>query len=296
MAASVTWAIYARQSLDRDGAGLAIDRQVADCRALAARVGLPPPGVVYADNDISASGGRRRPAYEQLIDDLRDGAYQTLIIWHNDRLHRRPAELEAFIAVAEDVGLHILTVQAGDLDLSTPSGRMVARILGAAARQEVEHKGARRARAIRQRAEDGHHYGATRGFGYGRTVIGPNGRSHDVDLDQLNPREANAIRAASRAILCGTPTTTIWRHWNTSGLLTPKGNPWTGSAFRNSLLRPAIAGLVVYRGEILPEVPARWPPIVTAPTWQALGRFFADPSRYTARPKPLRGPLDRVAV
>ena len=46
-------AIYARISRDREGAGLGVERQEADCRALAERLGWDVVAV-YVDNDISA--------------------------------------------------------------------------------------------------------------------------------------------------------------------------------------------------------------------------------------------------
>ncbi len=71
-----------------------------------------------------------------------------------DRLHRRPVELEEFIALADQHGTALATV-SGELDLGTPAGRLVARLLGAVARNEVEQKGARQKRANLQAAQPG---------------------------------------------------------------------------------------------------------------------------------------------
>src|SRR5579859_3694494 len=257
-----TYAIYARQSLDREGAGLAIARQVEDCRQLAQRLGIAGEPVVYADNDLSATRGRPRPGYDDLLAALRDGRHETLLVWHNDRLHRRPVELEQFIAIAEAVQLSVHAVQAGELDLSTPTGRMVARIVGAVARHEVEHKGARRQRSNLQRAQRGLHRGSTRGFGYGRTVV-VDGVRHDRDHLRINRREAAAIRDAARRVCAGESTTSIWRSWNDAGLRTPKGNLWQASTFAHTMKRPALAGLVRYRGQVLEGARAVAPAIIT---------------------------------
>jgi site-specific DNA recombinase len=56
--------------------------------------------------------------------------------------------------VCERRGVLTHTVQAGLLDLSTPSGRLVARQLGAVARYEWEHKARVRA-AYQQRVLGG---------------------------------------------------------------------------------------------------------------------------------------------
>ncbi|HEX9978366.1 MAG TPA: recombinase family protein, partial [Acidimicrobiia bacterium] len=46
-------AAYARISSDPEGTHLGVERQVADCRELAERLGWPVAGV-YVDDDISA--------------------------------------------------------------------------------------------------------------------------------------------------------------------------------------------------------------------------------------------------
>ena len=102
---------------------------------------------------------RSRPAYQALLEAITDGSVRTVLVWHTDRLHRQPTELETWIGAAERHGAVVQTVQAGNLDLATPSGRMVARMLGAAARYEVEHKIARQRAASEQAAAAGRRSG-----------------------------------------------------------------------------------------------------------------------------------------
>src|SRR4051812_13288617 len=109
------WAIYARQSLDRTGAGLAVERQVEDCKKLGKQLKLPGAPTIYADNDISATSGKPRPQYMKLLAALRDGKHPHLVVWHADRLHRRVAELEPFIAIIEASRVRIHTVRSGEL-------------------------------------------------------------------------------------------------------------------------------------------------------------------------------------
>ena len=90
-----------------------------------------------------------------------------MVAWHSDRLHRSPVELETFISTVEAAGIDVETARAGVLDLSTPSGRMVARQLGAVARYESEHKAERQRRKHQELAEAGKSSGGgTRPFGY----------------------------------------------------------------------------------------------------------------------------------
>jgi len=159
-------AIYVRISDDPDLQRLGVQRQERECRGLADQLGWVVDRV-YEDDDRSAF--RRtvvRRAYQQLLDDIRAGQWRRLIVWHPDRMHRRPAELEEFIAVVEEAGVEIATVKAGTLDLSTPSGRMVARIVGATAAYESEHKAERIRSKMAEIASAGRWKGGTRPFGW----------------------------------------------------------------------------------------------------------------------------------
>src|SRR5690606_4574415 len=158
--------VYCRISQDRTGAGLGVDRQRQDCEALAERMGWEVIEV-YVDNDVSAYSGKLRKDYRRMLSDLDEGKATVVIAWHTDRLHRSPTELEEYINLSERRGISTHTVQAGTIDLSTPSGRMTARILGAVARQESEHKGHRVARARRQKAIAGEWTGGLRPVGWG---------------------------------------------------------------------------------------------------------------------------------
>lgn len=81
------------------------------------------------DNDISAYAGKRRPQYEAMLEAIAGGQVGGILAWHTDRLHRRAVELESFVSLVEEHRVEVQTV-----DLSTASGRMIARLLGATAR------------------------------------------------------------------------------------------------------------------------------------------------------------------
>ena len=122
-------AIYCRISDDRNGDGLGVKRQEADCRKLAAARGWTVAGV-YIDNDISAWNGRQRPEYQRLLADIRSGAIGGVVVYKLDRLHRQPRELEEFIPLCLSRGVAIAPV-AGEVDLGTAQGQLQARLMGA---------------------------------------------------------------------------------------------------------------------------------------------------------------------
>lgn len=257
--------IYTRISRDRAGAGLGVERQRADCEALAERLGWDI-AEVYSDNDISAYSGKGRPGYTAMLDVLESGKADAVLAWHTDRLHRSPVELEAFIDLCDRRGLEVRTVQAGVIDLGTPSGKMVARMLGAAARHEVEHSIERQKRAKLQAAIDGKFRGGRRSFGY------------ESDGMTLRDSEAAAIRDAVRRILSGVSIGQMVREWNEAGLVTSYGGKkWTPRDFRKVISRPRNAGLVTHEGKVIGA--AKWPAIIEPDEYHALVAMLSDPSR-----------------
>jgi site-specific DNA recombinase len=260
-------AIYTRISQDRTGAGLGVERQEADCRDLAARLGWEIVAV-HSDNDLSAYSGKPRPGYRALLADLRTGVADAVIVWHTDRLHRHPSELEEYISICErPPGIPTQTVKAGELDLITPSGQMVARQLGAVARYEVAHMIERQKRARLQAATAGKWSGGRRPFGYaadGATVV---------------EDEAATLRWAASQVLAGVSLNAIVAELNRQGSRTSTGKPWKPTELRRALVRPRNAGLMVHRDEVVGR--ANWPAILDEDTWRGVCAVLGDPTRRT---------------
>ncbi|HYJ72326.1 MAG TPA: recombinase family protein, partial [Actinomycetota bacterium] len=259
-------AIYTRISQDREGAGLGVERQEADCRALAEQLGWTIVAV-HSDNDLSAYTGKPRPGYLALLADLRAGTADAVVCWHTDRLHRSPVELEEYIAVCEPRTVPTQTVKAGPLDLATPSGRMVARQLGAVARYEVEHQIERQVAARLQAATAGRWSGGRRPYGY------------QADGVTVEVAEADVLRWAAAQVLAGRALTAIVADLNRQGSTTSTGRPWKATELSRTLRRPRNAGLMQHRGQVVGT--AGWPPILDEATWRVVVAVLTDPRRRT---------------
>jgi len=280
--------VYLRISQDRAGAHLGVDRQREDCEALAERNGWDVVET-YIDNDISAYSGKKRPGYRRMLADLDDGTATVVIAWHTDRLHRSPTELEEYIDLSERRGVNTHTCQAGPIDLSTPSGRMTARILGAVARHESEHKGERVARARRQKAIAGEWTGGIRPFGWGVPTgekqtkadrkTGEEVQADVLDMNRTVPEEAEALRYWTDEILAGASVRSLVKWCADKGITTTRGNAITHQDLRDMLMRPRNAGIAVYRGEEVGR--GKWEPIVDEAKYRAVCAVLKDPARRT---------------
>lgn len=259
--------LYARISKDATGEGLGVERQEQDCRELATSLGWEILET-FVDNDVSASSGRARPAYGKMLAGIERGEADAIIAWHADRLYRRPQDLEKLIEVCERYRIAIRTVRAGEIDLSTPTGRMVARILGSVARQEVEAKSDRWERSRRQRRENGTPPPSrARLFGYAR------------DGMTVVEEEAETARWMAAQVLAGVPVARICRQLHERGVVTTLGNPWRPNTLRNYLGNPRLAGLTRWQGEIVGE--GTFPAILKRGTWERVQALLVARKRTT---------------
>jgi site-specific DNA recombinase len=257
-------AVYTRISQDAAGQRLGVTRQLEDCEALAERLGWEVVAR-FDDNDLSAFNGKVRPGFEAMLDAMKRGEFGGLICWHPDRLYRSMKDLERLIDIADDRNVQLRTVNGGDLDLSTSSGRMLARILGSVARQESEHKGERQRRANAQaRAAGKWNKAGHRVFGYSRDGV------------PLEP-EATAVRQAADDVLAGRSLRSIAIEWNARNLRSVGGKRWDNLRLRRMLMNPVYCGLVRYQGRLAGR--GEWEPLIDEATHRGLVAYLSDPAR-----------------
>lgn len=262
-------AIYCRISKDRrkntEGEGQGVQRQETECRELAERLGWSVVGV-YVDNDVSAYSGAPRKNYARMLADVAAGHVSGIVAWHNDRLHRHPKELETFIDLVEAHHVQIHTVRAGELDLSTASGKMLARMLGSAANYESEQKSERLKSYYRQCAEQGtHRANGARPFGY------------EQDGTKIRREEARELRKMTDAVIAGESLASIMRDLNSRGVPTTRGGKWGYTSTREMIMRPRNAGIMVRYGKETRK--AEWPAIVPEEDFRTACKILLDPAR-----------------
>lgn len=268
-------AIYLRISQDKTGEQAGVTRQREDCLALVKQQDWTLADV-YQDNDISASSGKVRPDYRRLLADIEAGLIDAIVCWHPDRLYRKLADLEGLIAAIERQSVIMRTVRAGEIDLSTPTGRMLARILSATAQAEGEVKADRWRRSWQQGREQGKWAGSgTRLFGYTRE-------------GEVIPDEAAVAQEMAKRIAAGEPIMGVARWLEAEGIKGTRGGVWTPIAVKQYLTRPIIAGYATLHGEIVRE--GDWEPVVDRETWEEARALLGTRTRqYVPRVSLLNG-------
>lgn len=264
--AEVLVGIYIRISSDPEGLRAGVQRQLDDCMAFCERLGWVVVNV-YEDNDVSAYSGKPRKSYLAMLEEIKAGLINTVVVWHPDRLHRHPIELEDFIVLIETTKVAVHSVTAGEYDLATSDGRLKARITGSVARKESEDKSRRMRRKKLALAQEGKPTGGARAFGYTK------GGNDLVDA------EAALIRQAAEDVLSGASMRSIAQRWNAQGVHTPKGHAWVPTVVRKLLMSPRAAGQRQHQGEVIG--PATWPPILDMATHERLRAYLANPNRNT---------------
>jgi site-specific DNA recombinase len=197
-------AIYCRISEDRqDGAG--VERQLADCRRL-----VEGPAEEFLDPSISAFSGKVRPAYTRLLDAVKRGEIDRIVVWKYDRLYRQPRELERLLDLAESSKLTIQAVMAGPIDLATSTGRTMARVVVAFSNQASEDTRERVKRQKEQAKKDGKLLGGRTTFGW-------------VNTTTQNPEQVVLLNEVVDNLLAGSSLNDEARRLNEAGVPTPQG-------------------------------------------------------------------------
>lgn len=235
----------------------------------------------YDDNDVSASGKRARPGFDAMLAAIDAGAIDAVVAWSLDRLTRNRRDTVRLIEACQRSSVTIALVRGSDLDMSTPSGRLVADVLASVARSEIEIKSDRQRRANLQRARAGKPHAGRRAFGYTSTG------------DSVVESEAGLIRRGYSLLLAGGSLRSVVRDWNGSGITSTAGGAWRPDSVRGILMNPRYAAIRVYQGEQIGR--GDWPPIVSEETLRAARSLLTDPSRSTVKDRSVKFLLTSIA-
>ncbi|MEU3256090.1 recombinase family protein [Streptomyces sp. NPDC006997] len=277
--------IYCRLSYAPDGSLEKVERQEADCRELAARMGWPVSDVhVFPDNSRSAwQRNRKRPQWDAMLKAIEAGEIDAVIVYHGDRLIRQPFDLEKLISIADRKGLRIAS-PSGTRNLDSADDRYILRIEAAGACRESDNISRRVTRGVQSRVAKGlpGTAGGRRPYGWGvqtgtrEKTDRATGETITVpvfDTTRPVPEEIKVIRGGVERMLAGMSQSAVVRWLNSQGARTTEGNPWTAKSWRNVMLNARIAGYIEREGTLHP---AQWDGAITLETWEAVTSLYRD--------------------
>ncbi|MFJ9560979.1 recombinase family protein [Streptomyces fuscichromogenes] len=157
--------IYCRISEDREGKEYGVDRQEAHCRRLADRRGWQVVSVLV-DNDITGTGGKNRPGYDQLLTMLRKGTANAVLAVSDKRLNRNHRNAFELLDLIQERDIAVEFTKGGPINMNTAEGRGIVRRKAIDAQEESEEIGERVADAKKDNVAKGTYRGGGRPFGY----------------------------------------------------------------------------------------------------------------------------------
>lgn len=110
---------------------------------------------LYKDAGISAKTGNTRPAFEELLQDIRDKKCNTIVVLKLDRLTRSVFDLEGIMNFFEENNAY-LDCANEEINTTNSSGKMVARLLTTVSQNEIERTNERTKFGLSGAIKEGH--------------------------------------------------------------------------------------------------------------------------------------------
>lgn len=110
---------------------------------------------LYKDAGISAKTGNYRPAFEELLDDIKSKKINTIVVLKLDRLTRSVYDMEYIMKFLEDNDAY-LDCANEEINTTNANGKMVARLLTTVSQNEIERTSERTKFGLAGAIKDGH--------------------------------------------------------------------------------------------------------------------------------------------
>ena len=224
--------IYARYSshAQRD---VSIEQQIRACKSFAERHGINVVKI-YEDRALTGTNDKR-PGFQQMIRDAKDGGWNYVIVYTLDRFARDRYDSAVYKRQLKNHGVKVLSAMENISD--DPTGVLMESMLEGLA----EYYSKELSRKVQRGHEDNARKCLVNGalpLGY---VKGPDGRY------QICEAEAEIVREVFRRVKNGQRLCEIITDLNARGITTKKGKPWSRSSFNQILINERYTGIYIYR-------------------------------------------------
>ncbi|MFC7330765.1 recombinase family protein [Marinactinospora rubrisoli] len=278
---------YLRVSTDKRDKR-SVNQQEAGARRTADHEGWDLAGV-YVDNDRSASeyATQEREDWKRLMADIEAGAGEVVWGWEIARWTRERDVWAALVSAAKKQGMFF---HVGGKLYDTQNGQdmFFLDIMLAKSVAEVEDTRRRILRDVSSNAESGSPHGVA-GYGFER-IYHP--KTGNLVRQVVRQEEAKIVREIAERYLAGETMKSIASDLNRRGIPNASGHVagepvphpktkklhpamgWSSMVIRQLLLRPALMGKRIHRGQIISE--GGWEPILDEGMWWAIQARLAQ--------------------
>lgn len=204
----------------------------------------------YDDGGFTG-GNIERPALQQLLEDIHNGAIDCVVVYKVDRLSRSLLDFARMMQLFEKKDIGFISVTQ-NFDTTTSMGRLTLNILLSFAQFEREMISERTRDKLAAMRKKGKWLG-------GRPVLG-----YDVDVSNnhltVNPKEKELVTTIFKTYLETESTKATAEQLNRQGLKTKtwkkkngeiqRGKPFTATSVQSVLRNPTYIGKSRYKGEL----------------------------------------------
>lgn len=244
--------VYARISVS-DKKTPKVERQVADCRALAAKLHYTVVHPSYQDDGISASTGKTRPGFEESLKAVTAGEGDVVLATEEERFARSIGDKERLSIACLASGTTWHTVRDGQVNPAEASGEFLSTLRAAMGKMESKRK------AERQVAANAHRRAIGERYQMGARIFG-----WKDDKVTLEPAEADLVREGIQMTLAGATKYRVTEMFRSSGIKPPRSDTWRGVAVASMLTRWSNAAVISYRDEAIEDgASGKWAAIVS---------------------------------
>lgn len=245
---------------------MSIDSQIKEMRTMAEWDGLNI--VDFKQESFSAKESGKRPIFNEMLGDLKNGKYEGILTWAADRLSRNAGDLGSLVDLMDSNKLQQIRTY-GQSFSNTPNEKFLLMILCSQAKLENDNRGVNVKRGIRAKCE--------MGWRPGSAPIGYINRSYngvkDIMLD--NERAPTIKEIFERSGLLHQSGRTIKDWLDASGFTTKAGTALSLSQIYRILTNPFYYGYFKYP-EDGPLYKGLHQPIITKELFDMVRERIAD--------------------
>jgi DNA invertase Pin-like site-specific DNA recombinase len=153
IAEPLKYCLYARKSSEaEERQALSVDSQVKEMLNIAQRDNLNILEIYRESHSAKDCG--QRPVYNQLLNDVRSGKFDGILVWHPDRLSRNAGDLGAIVDLLDQKKLIEIRTHSQQFT-NNPNEKFLLMILGSQAKLENDNKSINVKRGLKTKCEMG---------------------------------------------------------------------------------------------------------------------------------------------